>query len=60
MTKRWLIVAGTVLLAACGTTPYGVCEEKDETQEALCAQRPTVAPADAPAPTVSDPEQGDN
>lgn len=60
MTKRWLIVAGTALLAACGTTPYGVCEETDETGEALCAQRPIVTPADAPVPSVSDHEQGDN
>ena len=66
MTKRqWFLVAGTLVLAACGTGT-GVCEiprvsqgpteNRDEIGFVECTDARTSKPAEAPAPKVNKPD----
>lgn len=65
MNKRqWFLVAGTLVLAACGTGT-GVCETpgfshgenrgRDEVAFVECSDPQTSRPAEAPAPKVNQP-----
>lgn len=53
MTKRQLfLIAGTIVLAACGTNVSGPCEFTEDTAESICWNRPTVDQSGTPAPSV--------
>jgi hypothetical protein len=54
MTKRqWLLVAGTLVLAACGEG-IAPCQVNDETGETYCPGPVISEPAETPAPIVTD------
>ena len=57
MTKRqWFLVAGTLVLSACGSLiEPNQCEFKEETQESFCYTRSEAEPSQAPTPAIDAP-----
>jgi hypothetical protein len=64
MTKhQWLhrviLVAGTIVLAACPGTP-GECEADDVTGEVFCNNGGSITEPNSPATLITDQDQTDN